>query len=60
MRLHVRRDMMKKKRQPAVMLVIPPTPPQEVPEEVEVCERVGDKVVCRRKIEKGRGRAVLA
>jgi hypothetical protein len=52
--------MMKKKRQPAVMLVIPPTPPQEVPEEVEVCERVGDKVVCRRKIEKGRGRAVLA
>jgi hypothetical protein len=50
--------MMKKKRQLAVMLVIPPTPPQEVPEEVEVCERVGDRVVCRRRVEKRR--AVLA
>jgi len=49
--------MMKKKSQP-VMVVIPPTPPQEVPEEVEVCERVGNKVVCRRRVEKKR--AVLA
>jgi hypothetical protein len=56
MRLHIRGDM-KKKRQP-VMVVIPPAPPQEVPEEVEVCERAGDKVVCRRRVEKRR--AVLA
>jgi len=48
---------MKKKRQP-VMVVIPPTPSQEVPEEVEICERVGNKVVCRRRVEKKR--AVLA
>jgi hypothetical protein len=41
---------MKKKRQP-VMLVIPPAP-QESPEEVEVCEKVGDKIVCRRRVEK--------
>jgi hypothetical protein len=45
-----------KKRQP-VMVVIPPAPPQPQMEEVEVCERVGDKVVCRRRMEK---RAVLA
>jgi len=49
--------MMKKKRQP-VMVVIPPTPSQEVPEEVEICERAGDKVVCRRRVEKRR--AVMA
>jgi len=49
--------MTKKKSQP-VMVVIPPTQPQEVPEEVEVCERVGNKVVCRRRVEKKR--AVLA
>jgi hypothetical protein len=50
---------MMKKRKQSVMVVIPPVPPQESPEEVEVCERVGDRVVCRRKIERGR-RAVLA
>jgi hypothetical protein len=49
--------MMKKRRQP-VMVVIPPTPPQEVPEEVEICERVGDRVICRRRVE--RRKAVLA
>jgi hypothetical protein len=43
-----------KKKQP-VMVVIPPTPPQESPEEIEVCEKVGDKVVCRRRVEKRRG-----
>jgi hypothetical protein len=45
--------MMKKRRQP-VMVVIPPAPPQEPVEEVEICERAGDKVVCRRRIEKRR------
>ncbi len=47
----------KKKREP-VMVVIPPAPPQEVPEEVEVCEVVGGRVVCRRRVEKRK--AVLA
>jgi hypothetical protein len=47
---------MKKKRQ-SVMLVIPPTPQEPKLEEVEVCEKVGDKVVCRRRFEK---RAILA
>jgi hypothetical protein len=47
---------MKKKRQP-VMVVIPPTPQEPRLEEVEVCEKVGDRVVCRRRFEK---RALLA
>jgi hypothetical protein len=47
-----------KKRKQSVMVVIPPTPPQELPEEVEICQKIGDKVMCRRKIE--RRRAVLA
>jgi hypothetical protein len=49
--------MIKKRHQPT-MVVIPPAPQQEVPEEVEICERVGDRVVCRRRVEKKK--AVLA
>jgi hypothetical protein len=48
--------MIKKKRQPT-MIVIPPVPPQPQVEEVEVCEKFGEKVVCRRRLEK---RALLA
>jgi hypothetical protein len=48
--------MMKKRRQP-VMIVIPPAAPQPQVEEVEVCEKVGEKVVCRRRLEK---KALLA
>jgi len=47
----------KKKREP-VMVVIPPAPPQETPEEVEVCEGYGNRVVCVRRA--GRKRAILA
>jgi hypothetical protein len=46
-----------KKKNRSTMVVIPPTPPQPQVEEVEVCEKVGDKVVCRRRVEK---RALLA
>ncbi len=49
--------MIKRKKSQPTMVVIPPTPPQPQMEEVEVCERVGDKVICRRRMEK---RAVLA
>jgi len=45
-----------KKNQPT-MLVIPPTPSQPQVEEVEECEKNGNKVVCRRRTEK---RALLA
>ena len=43
--------MIKKKQKP-MMIVIPPPPPQEVPEELEICESVGERVVCRRRVEK--------
>jgi len=48
--------MIKKKQKP-MMIVIPPPPPQEIPEELEVCESVNGRVVCRRRVEK---RKVLA
>jgi hypothetical protein len=48
---------MKKKKQQPVMIVIPPAPPQPQIEEVEVCEKVGERIVCRRRMEK---RALLA
>jgi hypothetical protein len=48
---------MKKKQQP-VMIVIPPAPPQPQVEEVEICEKVGDRIVCRRRM--AEKRALLA
>ncbi|MFZ8810885.1 MAG: hypothetical protein ACO2PN_22600 [Pyrobaculum sp.] len=45
------------KKSQSMMIVIPPTLPQPQVEEVEVCEKNGDKVVCRRRTEK---RALLA
>jgi hypothetical protein len=49
--------MMKKKKQQPTMIVIPPASPQPQVEEVEVCERVGERVVCRRRTER---KALLA
>ena len=40
-----------KKKAPA-LIVIPPTPAEPRTEEVEECEVVGGKVVCRRRVEK--------
>jgi hypothetical protein len=45
-----------KKSQP-MMIVIPPASPQPQVEEVEICEKIGEKVVCRRRTEK---KALLA
>ncbi len=42
----------KKKSKAPAMIVIPPAPAEPRAEEVEECERVGNKVVCRRRIEK--------
>jgi len=49
--------MIRKKKSQPTMIVIPPVPPQPQMEEVEICERVGEKVVCRRRTER---RALLA
>jgi hypothetical protein len=48
---------MRRKKQQPTMIVIPPAPPQPQVEEVEICEKAGEKVVCRRRMEK---RALLA
>jgi hypothetical protein len=42
----------KKQNKTPALIVIPPVLPEPRAEEVEECEKVGGKVVCRRRVER--------